>query len=165
MNVGSEGETGSMRVLLKIELDCSADVAWRAIRSPAGLRQVSAPFMEFDSEQGGFPAMWPAGEHLVHVKLFGLASMGRQVIAISFPEPRGNTRLVRDTGYGISGVFTTVSNWRHTMAVTPLSSSRTLYRDELRVDAGALTPLMWPAYWAFWQWRAIRMRMLARSWK
>ena len=154
-----------MRVLLKFELDCSADVAWRAIRSPAGLKQVSAPFMEFHSEQGGFPEMWPAGEHLVHVKLFGLASMGRQVIAISFPQPRGNTRLVRDTGYGISGVFTSVNNWRHTMAVTPLSSGRTLYRDELRVDAGALTPLMWPAYWAFWQWRAIRMRMLARSWK
>ena len=165
MVVGADGETGCMRVLLKFELDCSADVAWRAIRSPAGLKQVSAPFMKFHSEQGGFPDVWPAGEHLVHVELFGLVSMGRQVIAISYPHRVGDTRFVRDSGYGISGMFTVSNGWQHTMAVTPLNSGRTLYRDELRFEAGALTPLMWPAYWAFWQWRALRMRTLSRGWK
>lgn len=154
-----------MRVLLKFELDCSADVAWRAIRSPEGLQQVSAPLMTFRSEQGGFPDLWPTGEHLVHVELFGLAAMGQQVIAISYPAPRGDTRLVRDSGYGISGMFTLIQSWRHTMAVTPMSSGRTLYRDELRFDAGPLTVLMWPVYWAFWQWRALRMRSISRGWK
>lgn len=154
-----------MRVLLKFELDCAADVAWRAIRSPAGLQQVSAPLMVFHSEQGGFPEIWPEGEHLVRVELFGIAAMGQQVIAISYPKPFGDTRLVRDSGYGISGLFTAVTDWQHTMAVTPLSSGRTLYRDELRFEAGAITPLMWPVYWAFWQWRALRMRALSKSWK
>ena len=30
----------------------------------------------------------------------------------------------------------------------------TLLRDRLEISAGALTPLVWPAMWAFWQWRA-----------
>jgi len=27
-----------------------------------------------------------------------------------------------------------------------------------------LTPLVWVAYWAFWQWRGIAITRLARDW-
>ena len=153
-----------MRILLKLVLDCDPDTAWRVIRSPAGLTQVSAPLMEFTSlENGGFPELWPAGEHPVSVKGLGLVPLGRQVIAIGYP-PSDRARMVRDTGHGVSGIFPVVSAWEHTMAVSAAPGGRTLYRDRLRFEAGAVTALLWPMYWAFWQWRGIRMRMLAHTW-
>jgi len=155
-----------MRVLLKLVLRCDADAAWRGVTSPAGLQQVSAPLMHFDSlEPAGFPETWGAGEHPVKVSaLGGVVPLGEQVIAIGFPPARAGARLVRDTGYGVSGIFPLVRRWRHTMAVAPASASTTLYRDELSFDAGRLTLAMWPVYWTFWQWRGARLRQAARSW-
>lgn len=159
-------QTGRVRVLLKLVLDCPPDAAWAGIRTPDGLRRVSAPLMAFESlEAGGFPPVWPEGEHRVAVKALGLVPVGHQVIAISYPEPVGDFRLVRDGGHGESGIFTAVTSWQHTMAVSPDGSGRTLYRDELDFEAGRITALLWPMYWVFWQYRAIRLKTLARSWR
>lgn len=154
-----------MRILLKMVLDCDAETAWRVIRSPAGLEQVSAPLMAFESlESNGFPESWPAGDHPVRASLLGVVPMGEQLIAIGFPGERIGYRQVRDSGGGLSGALTVVRSWQHTMAVAPRPDGRTEYRDQLRFSAGILTPLMWPMYWAFWQWRGIRMRQLAHTW-
>lgn len=155
-----------MRILLKLELDCASDAAWRAIRSPDVFRAVSAPFTTFDSlEPGGFPESWPEGEHLVRAKAFGVAVIGEQTIDLEFLEPRKGVRAVRDTGRGLSGPLTAVTRWEHTMAVSALPGARTLFRDQLRVEAGVLTPLLWVGFWAFWQWRAIQISRLSRDWK
>jgi hypothetical protein len=155
-----------MRILLKFILDCEPDTAWRAIRSPAVFRAVSAPFTTFESlEPGGFPKLWSAGVHPVRGKAFGLLPMGDQVIDISFGEARGATRLVHDDGGGLSGLLTLVTDWHHTMAVSPTADGRTLYRDQLRFRVGPITLLAWPLYWVFWQWRGARIRSLALSWK
>ena len=154
-----------MRVMLKLVLDIDPDTAWRVIRSPAGLLQVSAPLMGFSSlEPGGFPEIWPPGEHPVRAELFGVLPVGEQAIDISYPEPIGDARLVRDSGGGVAGVLTVVTHWRHTMSVAPAPDGRTLYRDRLEFAAGPLTLALWPMYWAFWQWRGYRMRLLASSW-
>ena len=154
-----------MRVLLKLVLDCDAETAWRVIRSPAGMTQVSAPFMSFESlEPGGFPQVWPVGDHPVRASALGVVPMGDQLIAIGRPPERNGFRLVRDSGGGLSGALAVIRFWQHTMAVAPRSDGRTEYRDQLRFGAGILTLPMWPVYWAFWQWRGIRMRRLARTW-
>jgi hypothetical protein len=155
-----------MRVLLKLEFDCAADAAWRAIRNPKVFRAVSAPFTTFDSlEPGGFPDSWPEGEHLVRAKAFGLAVIGEQTIDLAFRERRNGVRSVRDTGRGLSGPLSLVTRWEHTMAVSALPGARTLFRDQLIVEAGVLTPLLWVGFWAFWQWRAIRLTRLSPDWK
>ena len=153
-----------MRVLLKIVLDCEPDAAWRAIRSPSVLREVSAPLTTFESlEAGGFPAVWEAGEHPVRVKALGIIPLGEQIIGISYPTLPG-VRAMRDTGRGLSGQLALITSWQHTLTVAPAPGGGTLYRDQLRFTAGPLTLLLWPVYWAFWQWRAIGMRRLARGW-
>ena len=166
-----------MRVLLKLVLDCEPDAAWRAIRSPSVLNAVSAPLTTFESlEPFGFPALWPAGDHPVVMRAPGGITIGEQVIAISYPEvgsPGSGTRsgadtsgvrLMRDAGWGLSGPLALVTRWEHTMSIADAPGGRTLYRDQLVFEAGALTPLLWPAYWAFWQWRAIGIRRLASTW-
>jgi hypothetical protein len=155
-----------MRVLLKLQLDCAPDAAWRAIRNPEVFRAVSAPFTSFDSlEPGGFPDSWPEGEHLLRARAFGLAVIGEQTIDLEFRESRHGVRSVRDTGRGLSGPLAMVDRWEHTMAVSALPGARTLYRDQLIVEAGALTPVLWVGFWAFWQWRALQITRLARDWK
>jgi hypothetical protein len=190
-----ERNTCSMRVLLKMVLDCEPDAAWRAIRSPSVLNAVSAPLTKFESlEPYGFPTLWPAGDHPVVMRAPGGITIGEQVIAISYPEVgspgsgtrapaaagagaagtgpvsadsatgRGGVRLMRDSGRGLSGPLALVTRWEHTMSIADAPGGRTLYRDQLVFEAGALTPLLWPAYWAFWQWRAIGIKRLAAGW-
>ena len=159
-----------MRVLLKLELDCGVDAAWHAIRSPRVMRQVAAPLLGFWSlEPDGFPETWPPGEHPVEVSAGTILTVGEQVITISYPRQtllrrRDAVRMVRDRGRATSGPLTAVTRWEHTMAVSPAGGGRTLYRDQLSFSAGILTPLLWPVYWVFWQWRGIRLRRLARGW-
>jgi len=51
------------------------------------------------------------------------------------------------------------------MAVSPAPGDpgRTLWRERL-VIGGAAAPALWPVLWAVWQWRAARLRSLARTW-
>lgn len=148
-----------MRILLKLVLDCDPDAAWNAIRSPEYFRAVSFPLTTFESlEPDGFPERWQPGEHPVLARALGLFPVGEQVIAISYPVARNEVRTVVDTGRGISGQLTRVRNWEHSMAVSPASGNRTLYRDQLKFS-GPL--LIWPVFWAFWQWRAIGLKRLA----
>ena len=77
----------------------------------------------------------------------------------------GSTRLVRDSGGGVSGPLAVITMWQHTMAVAPAPDGKTLFRDELKFEAGPLTLLLWPMFWAFWQWRALAMRRLAPRWR
>jgi hypothetical protein len=176
------GQTWAMRVLLKLVLDCPVDAAWRAIRSPSVFVAVSEPFTKFTSlEPGGFPPLWTPGDHRVKVSAAGLIPIGEQVIGVSFPEagaPRSGTRSVaysgvgggevhvmRDTGHGIGGPLGLITRWEHTMVVSDAPGGRTLYRDQLVFEAGRLTPLLWPMYWLFWQWRSVGLRRLAPSWR
>ena len=154
-----------MRVRLKLTLHCSPDAAWRAIRSPEVFQAVSRPFTTFTSlEPDGYPQSWSEGEHPVEAKAFGVLPMGQQVIAISFREPTPGVRAVVDNGRGVSGGLAVVRNWHHTMAVSEAPGGKTLFRDRLEFDAGLLSPLMWVVYFAFWQWRALRLKQLARHW-
>ena len=157
-----------MRVLLKLTLDCPPDAAWLAILTPRVLGEVSAPLTGIRSlEPHDFPEVWTGGDHRVAVSAFGILPLGEQVIGISFPEPPelyDNVRMMRDTGSTSGWALGAVRYWQHTLTVAPAPGGKTLYRDQLVFEAGAITPLLWPVYWAFWQWRAIGMRRLASTW-
>ncbi|TBN57881.1 hypothetical protein EYE40_11025 [Glaciihabitans arcticus] len=154
-----------MRIVLKLVLDCEPDAAWRAIRNPRVFRAVSSPLTTFVSlEPQGFPETWPEGVHHLFGRAFGVLPMGEQTIDLAFLR-RGKVRMVRDSGEGLSGPLALVTAWEHTMAVADSGDGRTLYRDQLRFSAGAITPLLWPVFWAFWQWRAFRMSQLAPTWR
>ena len=156
-----------MRVLLKYVLDCDPDAAWRALRSPAVFREVSAPFVTVDSlEPQGFPTIWEPGVHPVVMKGAGLVPMGEQIIDLSFVERADGVRIIHDSGGGVSGPVELLSTWDHRMAVAPdpAGSGGTLYRDQLTIGAGLLTPAVWYGTWVFWQWRGHRIRELAPTW-
>ena len=153
-----------MHILLKQVLDCTPDAAWNAVRSPEVFRTVGAPLLSFTSaESGGFPDTWAQGEHRVEARLLGLIPVGAQTIDLTFTQ-RGDVRFVHDTGEATSGALSVVSYWHHTMAISPTDDGRTLYRDRLLFDAEPVSLAVWPGIWAFWQWRALRMKRLAPTW-
>ena len=97
------------------------DAAWRALRSPAVLEKVSAPFMGFTSlERDGFPELWTGGDHRVLACAFGIADVGTQNIAISFPRRRDGVLVMRDSGPPLSGSLAVISRWQHQLAVSAL---------------------------------------------
>lgn len=148
--------------MLKQVLDCDPDAAWRAIRSPEVFRAVAAPLMTFASA-APLGTTWTQGEHPVSARLLGLIPVGEQVIDLTFTQ-RGDVRFVHDTGEATSGALSIVSYWHHTMAVSPTKDGRTLYRDRLLFDAEPLSLAVWPALWAFWQWRGLQLARLAPHW-
>ncbi|MDO9395172.1 MAG: hypothetical protein Q7T71_01360 [Herbiconiux sp.] len=157
-----------MRVLLKLILDCEPDAAWRAIRSPAVFREVSSPLVEIESlAADGFPTVWEPGQHPVLMRGAGVVPMGKQIIRLDFTTAEhGTTRIVRDSGQGVTGAVSAITLWDHQMAVAPdpAGTGKTLYRDRLLVGAGLLTPVAWYSLWAFWQWRGHKLQQLAPTW-
>lgn len=168
-------DTGEMRVLLKFLLDCDPDAAWRALQSPTAFREVALPWVGFRSDEpAGFPTVWGNGEHRVAVRALGAFTVGTQAIRLSTSEvgdPAAPVRILKDTGGGTGGLLSALPHLDHRMAIAPDPAGpdadgrlKTLYRDQLIVKAGVLTPLAWYTMWAFWQWRGMRLRQLAPTW-
>lgn len=156
-------------MLLKDVLDCDPDAAWRAIRSPAVLREVSSPLVAIGSAEAvGFPPVWEEGQHPVELRGLGLIPLGNQLISLGVSTRQdGGVRILRDTGRGISGSLAAVTHWDHSMAIAadPSGTGKTLYRDQLVFEAGPATLALWPAFWSFWQWRLRQLKRLAPTWR
>ena len=153
-----------MRVQLRIHLDASPDRVWQAIRTPAVFRAVSQPLLEMQSREAeGMPPLWLGDSpHRISIALLGLLPLGEQTIDVTFSAPEPGTRMMTDAGKPQSGMLRTIRSWNHRMAVSASTEGTTLYRDRLDLDAGWATPLVWVSMWCFWQWRALKLKRLAR---
>lgn len=159
-----------MRVLQRFTVDCDADAAWRALHSPRAVAELYGPLIALDPLDP-LPTQWrPGGEAAVALSLGGVVPLGRQLIHVTdrtTTDPRDGTavRIFRDSGIPLSGPLAALDVWDHQMAVSaaPGDPTRTLWRDRL-VIGGAIAPLVWPALWSLWQWRATRIRALAPGW-
>lgn len=156
-----------MKVMLKIVLDCTPDTAWRALRSPAVLREVVSPWLDFAPiKPPVFPTQWPQGEQTMTALALRSIAVGTEAIDIEYPTnvPSG-VRMLRDKGGGRSGLLAALHGWDHRMAVSadPAGSGGTLYRDKLEFS-GPFAVAAWYPSWLFWQWRGMRLRQLAATW-
>jgi hypothetical protein len=157
-----------MHVHLKLVLACPPDAVWRALRSPIVFAEVSSPQVQFEPVNGAaFPDEWSEGPHPVRARaVFGTVDVGTQNIDLTFRRVRSRTggeiRIFEDHGGPLTAPLAVITRWRHRMAVSPgPTANTTLLRDRLEISAGLLTPLVWLAMWAFWQWRARGLVRLA----
>ncbi|ROS58319.1 hypothetical protein EDF38_3062 [Frigoribacterium sp. PhB160] len=153
-----------MHVQLKIRLACPVDAAADALRDPAVMVAVTTPLVRYRSEEpSGFPDRWDEEAHPVSARILGLLPLGHTHVDLDWHE-RDGAWIQRDTGRGTSGQFARM-RIDHRMAVSPTGDRGTLLRDRLVFHAGLLGPLLWPGLWLVWQWRGLRMRALAPSWR
>lgn len=161
-------DTGRMRILLKLVVDCDADAAWRALHSPTAVGEIYGPFVEM-RPLGPLPTTFESGgDAAVALLAGGILPLGSQLIATSdrfVDDSRGPVRILRDAGAPLTGPLAALDVWDHQMAVSPAPGdpTRTLWRDRL-VVGGRAAPALWPVLWATWQWRAGRIRALAPTW-
>lgn len=158
-----------MRILLKLELDCTADAAWRALHSPRAIAELYGPLLEMDPMAAELPTSLENGADVpVEIRALGLFPAGQQLIHVSdrFTEDsNGAVRILRDSGIPLTGPLATLDVWDHQMAVSPLPGdpTKTLWRDRLTIGGATALPL-WPVLWATWQYRGLRLRALAPTW-
>lgn len=159
-----------MRILLKLEIDCDPDAAWRALHSPRAVAELYGPMLDLaPMDPAGLPTSMSAGADVpVELSALGIIPMGRQLIHVSerfVDEPSGRVRILRDSGIPLTGPLASLDVWDHQMAISPVPGrpDRTLWRDRL-VIGGPTAVALWPVLWATWQWRGARIRALAPTW-
>jgi hypothetical protein len=137
-------------------LNTSADRAWQAVKR-------SDTFLYITRGLAGFagvpqiPGEWRQGEAArVRVLLFHLVPTWTQELRIVRVDDQRREIFTNEKG-GMIRV------WNHRMHVQPVSPTRCRYSDEVEIDAGLWTPLVW--FWAslFFSYRQMRWRKLARS--
>ncbi|GEP47033.1 hypothetical protein MSA03_05410 [Microbacterium saccharophilum] len=159
----------TMRILLKLVLDCDADAAWRALHSPRAVAELYAPLLGMQPlEAHPATSMTVGADVPVQLTFAGAIPVGRQLIHVSeryTEDARGPVRILRDSGIPLTGPLAALDVWDHQMAVSPAPGdpTKTLWRDRLVVGGAAALPL-WPVLWATWQWRGARLRQVAPSW-
>jgi len=145
-------------VELTTQLDCSPDEAFSRVRHSALLEHVAAPLIRFVPGGKPFPETWKPGEYRAWMFLFGVIPLGWQAILISFPEPRGEIRFIRDDGYS-----PLIRRWDHWIEIAPGPAGTTRYTDRITIEAGWLTPLIAAFARVFYAHRQRRWRALART--
>ena len=156
-----------MHVGLRIVLDAPVDAVRDALLSPSVMVAVTKPFLVYRSRSPeGLPERWTPGvPHPITADAFGVVPSGDTHVDIHLYEVDG-VPVQRDDGGGVSGLFGRMT-MRHRMATVDLGDGRTLLLDRLtyRMRPALLGAALWPGMWVIWQWRALRMRQLAPSWR
>lgn len=145
-------------VELTTRLGCTTEEAWHRVGSSALLHHVAAPIIRFKPVGAPFPERWQVGEYRARMHLYGIIPIGWQAVVISFPEPRGGTRFVRDNGYG-----PLIERWDHWIMIEPDGAGATRYTDRVHVEAGALTPIVAAFVKRFYAHRQRRWHELVRT--
>ncbi|MEO0462523.1 MAG: hypothetical protein AAF127_05295 [Pseudomonadota bacterium] len=148
----------AVTVELITRLGCSADEAWEHVQKSALLHHIAAPLIRFRPQDQPFPERWTPGEYRANMRFAGVLPAGWQAVVISFPEPRGDTRFVRDNGYG-----PLIKRWDHWIVIEPHGESATRYTDRVHIEAGVLTPFVAAFARSFYGHRQERWRDLVRT--
>lgn len=145
-----------MRVFVETVLDCPPELVWDEVQTSALLIEVAWPIVRFaPAGASGFPARWSEGVTLCRPYLFGLIPLGehRLVIRRIDADAREIESRERDP---------LVRRWDHLIRVREVEGGRTLYADDIDIEAGLLTPVVWLFAQWFYRHRQSRWRRIAR---
>ena len=145
-----------MKLSLETNLSAPPERVWAEVKTIRLFRHVTAPFIVFRSaEPGGFPDHFVEGAHRVSMYFLGFIPIGQQVVNVSKGSDVGPDYWLRDNGHSAL-----IKKWDHRITVAPTGAGHTLYRDEVDIDAGLMTPFVFVFASAFFRWRQHRWRRL-----
>lgn len=146
-----------MWIDVQSELPCDPQRAWEEVQKVRLLQEVCAPLAQILPEHGReLPVVWHAGE-IVHcrMKLFGFLPMGTRTLYFERIDPLTRQIQTRETDR-------LVRHWDHLISFTYAPDGRCLYRDQIEVHAGLLTPLVWLFAQCLYRHRHKRWQRVAR---
>ena len=146
-----------MRVFFESLLPCSADQAWVAVQTSALLVEVAAPFVAIRPLVGEtFPTKWPAGQTVrCRSYLFGFIPVGTRTLHFERIDQSAREIQSRESD-------SLISRWDHLIRIRPTTDGPCRYSDEVEIEAGWRTPLVWLFALAFYRHRQRRWRRVAR---
>ena len=139
-----------MNLRVSSTLPCSAEAAWRAEREVATLLKGAWPWLVYSPvAPPRLPEKWTPGQTLtVRTRLFGLLPLGQHTISVAEVDENSMTVLTHEHG-GL------IRRWDHRVRITPDGPNGCRYTDEIDLDAGLLTPIVWLFAWLFYNDRQI----------
>lgn len=146
-----------MRVLVESTLPCDADLAWSAVQTSALLHEVCAPIIYLSPEPGAvIPARWENATTVrLRVRMFGLLPLATRVLHWERIDQTAREMQTREHD-------ALIRLWDHRIHVQPLAAGECRYTDDVEVQAGVLTPLVWLFAQAFYRHRQRRWRRVAK---
>ncbi|MAT42710.1 MAG: hypothetical protein CL609_10235 [Anaerolineaceae bacterium] len=145
-----------MRTILTTFLDCSKERVWQEVQTVRLLAYIAAPMVIFEPLQPTrFPEIWGEACYQVRMKIFGRFSFGRHWIVISKPLAATGAFQLRDNGYGDR-----ISKWDHWITIQDEPIGKTRLTNDVNIEAGLLTPIVWLFSQAFYRHRQRRWRIL-----
>ncbi len=139
-----------MKVKISVRLSCAFETAVSAVKKSSLLHFVASPLVSFSPAAGAFPQTWTPGTHWAGLKLFGFIPFGKQAIVISF-EPVSSKFVMHDRGHSAL-----IRKWHHTITIEPIGAGESQYTDEVEIQAGLLTPVIWGFASVFYRHRQKR---------
>ncbi len=104
------------------------------------------------------PNRWEEREYLVAMHLLGLLPLGQHTVRIS-----GQDHTQRDGRFSVelrdNGSGTLIARWDHRIFILAAAQGCD-YTDQVDIQAGLLTPLVWLFAWGFYRHRQRRWQQL-----
>ena len=130
--------------------------AVEAVKTPRLLFFVASPLVRFVPTRGTVvPRVWEEATYWFGLRIFGFLPFGEQAVRITF-SPGADDFRVRDDGYS-----RLVKRWDHRILIER-SGAGVRYCDELNIEAGVLTPVVWLFAFLFYRHRQRRWSRLVK---
>lgn len=146
-----------MRVYVESVLDCPPEKVWAEVQRSGLLIEVARPLATFvAADDEGLPERWEH-ESTVHCRsyLFGFIPMGKRTLWFERVDQQAREIQTREHD-------PLIRRWDHLIRVRPADDGRTLYSDEIEIEAGWRTVFVWLfANW-FYRHRQRRWKKVAR---
>jgi len=142
-----------MKVRVSTVLPVPAGRAWE-LMTPEALEKITRGMVTFE---GGPPAKYEEGDVFrTRLRLFGVLPPFDYEMRCMLSDRASGTLVSHEKG-GL------IRLWDHHVTIQPLTASTCRHTDEIDIDAGAATPLVWAFASVFYRVRHARERQLVRQ--
>lgn len=137
---------------------CTASELWQRLSKPESLRFVASPIMGFEPiEPGVLGREWETGrDYPLQLYFLHFIPLGRHTIRLLKVDRDQNLISSRE-----SGLLAPV--WNHDISFQEIKPGLVSYTDEIDIQAGWLTPLIWLFAQLFYRHRQRRWKVLLRK--
>lgn len=143
-----------MKARITTKLNISAENVWQLVKKSSTLVFVTKGLLSF-SDSSHFPAEWAENKTVIsRLKFFGLISAWNHQIYFQKVSDSELEIITEEQG-GI------VSKWEHRIKISSMNEeTASLYTDEVEIEAGLLTPVVWLYANFLYRYRQLRWKSL-----
>ncbi len=138
------------------DLPASADDVWHTLLRRDTFLHITRGLLGFRGSET-WPEVFQEGTVIKTRLLFFHVIPGWQHTLTVVQVDQEHLTLASEEGGGV------VRTWNHRIWLEPMTDSRCRYTDEIEIEAGPFTPLIWAWAHVFYRYRQRRWRRLARD--